>query len=415
MSASEPESVRHRPPSGSPAPPDGPVGSQMPPWLLRALLLVVWVVTLAALAWWLFVQLQGLLLLLLISLFLALALEPAVNWLHRHRWPRGLATGAVMLVAAGTLVLFLTVLGSMLVGQVVAFVSELPRMTRSLLAWVNSTFNTDFSPTTLLSELTSVSGLVQEYASQLAGNVVGAGSTVLALLFDGLTIALFTFYLCADGPRFRRTLCSVLPPRTQREVLRAWEIAIDKTGGYIYSRALLALICAVAHYVLLAAMDIPFAFALALWMGVLSQFIPTVGTYIGGALPVLVALLDGLWPAVWVLVFVTVYQQFENYLLQPRITARTLDMHPAVAFGSVLAGVAILGAPGALLALPAGASMQTFLSFYIRRYEVAEHPLLAAGAAEGQAQGEPPPDSPAADGPRPGGSSAADTKRTEPE
>ena len=68
-----------------------------------------------------------------------------------------------------------------------------------------------------------------------------------------------------------------------------------------------------------------------------------------------------------------------------------------------------------LLALPAGASMQTFLSFYIRRYEVAEHPLLAAGAAEGQAQGEPPPDSPAADGPRPGGSSAADTKRTEPE
>ena len=208
-----------------------------------------------------------------------------------------------------------------------------------------------------------------KYASQLAGNVVGAGSTVLALLFDGLTIALFTFYLCADGPRFRRTICSVLPPRTQREVLRAWEIAIEKTGGYIYSRALLALICTVAHYILLALLDIPFAFALALWMGVLSQFIPTVGTYIGGALPVLVALLDGFWPALWVLVFVTVYQQFENYLLQPRITAKTLDMHPAVAFGSVLAGVAILGAPGALLALPAGASCR--LSSFIRRYEVA--------------------------------------------
>lgn len=381
----DPGSVRHRPPSEGATPLTGSA-AQVPPWLLRALLLVVWVVTLAALAWWLFVQLQGLLLLLLISLFLALALEPAVNWLHRHRWPRGLATGAVMLAAAGTLVLFLTVLGSMLVGQVVAFVSDLPRMTRSLLAWVNTTFHTDFSPTTLLSELTSVSGLVEEYASQLAGNVVGAGSTVLALLFDGLTIALFTFYLCADGPRFRRTICSVLPPRTQREVLRAWEIAIEKTGGYIYSRALLALICTVAHYILLALLDIPFAFALALWMGVLSQFIPTVGTYIGGALPVLVALLDGFWPALWVLVFVTVYQQFENYLLQPRITAKTLDMHPAVAFGSVLAGVAILGAPGALLALPAGASLQTFLSFYIRRYEVAEHPLLGAGDSGGTAE-----------------------------
>src|SRR5699024_11217489 len=63
----------------------------------------------------------------------------------------------------------------------------------------------------------------------------------LALLFNGLTIALFTFYLCADGPRFRRVICSLLPPRTQREVLRAWEIAISKTGGYLYSRALLAL------------------------------------------------------------------------------------------------------------------------------------------------------------------------------
>src|SRR5690606_30818065 len=204
----------------------------------------------------------------------------------------------------------------------------------------------DFQPEILLAELTDVSGQFNQWASSAAENAWGAGTALLLLLFNGLTVALFTFYLTADGPRFRRTLCSVLPPRTQREVLRAWEIAIDKTGGYIYSRALLALICAVAHYVLLAAMDIPFAFALALWMGVLSQFIPTVGTYIGGALPVLVALLDGLWPAVWVLVFVTVYQQFENYLLQPRITARTLDMHPAVAFGSVLAGVAILGAPG---------------------------------------------------------------------
>lgn len=350
--------------------------NQVPPWLPRALMLVVWTITVFAIAWWLFLQLQGLLVLLLISLFLALALEPAVNWLNRHRWPRGLATGTVMLAAAGVLLLFLTVLGSMLIGQVIDFVEQLPEMTRSTLRWVNDTFNTSFSPTTLLSEISGVSGLVDQYASSVAGNVLGAGSTVLALLFNGLAIALFTFYLCADGPRFRRAICSVLPPRTQREVLRAWEIAIHKTGGYIYSRALLALFCAAAHYVVLVLLDIPFAFALALWVGVLSQFIPTVGTYIGGALPVLIALAAGPWKAVWVLVFITVYQQFENYLLQPRITAKTLDMHPAVAFGSVLAGAAILGAPGALLALPAGASLQTFLSLYIKRYKVEEHPLL---------------------------------------
>ncbi|MFJ9552321.1 AI-2E family transporter [Nocardiopsis sp. NPDC101807] len=353
----------------------------MPPWLPRAMMLAMWIVTAFGIALWLFLRLQNLIVLLLISLFLALALEPAVNWLHRHRWPRGPATGAVMLMVMVLVVAFFSLLGSMLVGQVLAFASEVPAMIRAALHWVNTTFDTTYSPTTLLNEISSASGVVEQYASAIADNVWGAGTTVMALLFNGLAIALFTFYLCADGPRFRRVICSVLPPRTQRETLRAWEIAIEKTGGYLYSRALLALVCAGAHYAVLVVLEIPFAFALALWVGVLSQFIPTVGTYIGGAVPVLVALLVGIWPAVWVLVFVIVYQQFENYLLQPRITAKTLDMHPAVAFGSVLAGVAILGAPGALLALPMGASLQAFLSTYIRRYEVEEHHLLSAAKA----------------------------------
>ena len=366
------------PTSTTPSQAPRPERGGMPSWLPRAMMLALWLVTAFGVALWLILKLQNLIMLLLISLFLALALEPAVNWLHRHRWPRGPATGAVMLVVLALSVLFLSMLGSMLIGQILAFVSEIPAMVRALLDWVNTTFGTSYSPTTLLNEISSASGLVEQYASGIANNLLGAGTTFLALLFNGLTIALFTFYLCADGPRFRRVICSLLPPRTQREVLRAWEIAISKTGGYLYSRALLALFSGVAHYLVLVVLDIPFAFALALWMGVLSQFIPTVGTYIGGAVPILVALMEGVWPAVWVLMFVIVYQQFENYLLQPRITAKTLDMHPAVAFGSVLAGVAVLGGPGALLALPMGASMQAFLSTYIRYYEVEEHPLLPA-------------------------------------
>ena len=375
----------------------------MPSWLPRAMMLALWLVTAFGVALWLFLKLQNLIMLLLISLFLALALEPAVNWLHRRRWPRGPATGAVMLVVLALSVLFLSMLGSMLIGQILAFASEIPAMVRALLDWINTTFGTSYSPTTLLNEISSASGLVEQYASGIANNLLGAGTTFLMLLFNGLAIALFTFYLCADGPRFRRVICSLLPPRTQREVLRAWEIAISKTGGYLYSRALLALFSGVAHYLVLVVLDIPFAFALALWMGVLSQFIPTVGTYIGGAVPILVALMEGVWPSVWVLMFVIVYQQFENYLLQPRITARTLDMHPAVAFGAVIAGVAVLGGPGALLALPMGASMQAFLSTYIRRYEVEEHPLLPATKTKrtsATASGEDGPESAVGSGPQ---------------
>ena len=120
----------------------------------------------------------------------------------------------------------------------------------------------------------------------------------------------------------------------------------------------------------------PYAPALAVWVGLISQFIPTIGTYLAGALPMLIAFTVDPWYALWVLVFVVVYQQFENYLLQPRITARTVDIHPAVAFGSVIAGTALLGAVGALIAIPATATLQAFLGAYIKRYDVTDDPRM---------------------------------------
>src|SRR5699024_7519061 len=162
--------------------------------------------------------------------------------------------------------LFPCMLGSMLICQILAFFSEIPAMVRALLDWINTTFGTSYSPTTLLNEISSASGLVEQYASGIANNLLGAGTTFLMLLFNGLAIALFTFYLCADGRRFCRVICSQMPPRTKREVLRACEIAISKTGGYLYSRALLTLFSGVAQYLVLVVLDNPIAYALAQWM-----------------------------------------------------------------------------------------------------------------------------------------------------
>ncbi len=159
-------------------------------------------------------------------------------------------------------------------------------------------------------------------------------------------------------------------------MLRAWEIAVNKTGGYIYSRGLMALVSGLAHYVLLEFLDVPYAPVLAVWVGLVSQFIPTIGTYLAGALPMLIAFTVAPWYAVWVLVFVVVYQQFENYVLQPKLTARTVDIHPAVAFGSVVAGTALLGAVGALVAIPAVATLQAFLGAYVKRYDVTDDPRV---------------------------------------
>jgi hypothetical protein len=96
---------------------------------------------------------------------------------------------------------------------------------------------------------------------------------------------------------------------------------------------LLAACSAVATTVFLALAGVPYPLALGLWVGLVSQFIPTVGTYLAGALPVLIALLDNPVSALWVLAFIVVYQQFENMILSPRISARTMALHPAVPSG----------------------------------------------------------------------------------
>lgn len=362
-------------PDSSTPPPAPDPGARMPRWLPRAMVAALALFACFQLAGWAFHQLIGLLLNILIAFFLALAIEPAVARMSARGMRRGLATGLVFLgvtvVAAG----FFTLLGSMLADQIITMVENFPSYLDSVIRWINRTFRTHLSRVEV-QESVLHSDWLQKYLKSSAGGVLDVSATVLGGLFQLLTVVLFSFYFAADGPRLRRALCSVLPPRRQAEVLRAWEIAVAKTGGYLYSRALMALISGIAHYVLLEVLGVPYAPALAIWVGLVSQFIPTIGTYLAGALPMLLAFTVNPWYAVWVLGFVVVYQQFENYVLQPRITARTVDIHPAVAFGSVIAGTALLGAVGALVAIPATATLQAFLGAYVKRYDVTDDPRV---------------------------------------
>jgi len=124
--------------------------------------------------------------------------------------------------------------------------------------------------------------------------------------------------------------------------------------------------------------------ALGIWVGLVSQFLPVIGTYLAGVLPVLVALLDDPIRALWVLIVIVIYQQIENYLFAPRITARTLELHPAVAFSAAIAGAAMLGPVGAVLALPACATVQGFLSEWGPSHDVVESHLTTAKPPPGR-------------------------------
>ncbi|MGW4351418.1 AI-2E family transporter [Nocardia sp. NPDC004582] len=356
--------------------PDPPQRTAMPAWLPRAMVLALALLGLFELANWAAHQLIGIAIMMTVAFFVSLAMEPAVDGLAGRGVNRGLATAVVFIIVFACTAGFVATLGVLLVETVSHVVNELPRLLDELVSWVNRVFHQNFTLGQLRDRLFKDSDIISSYAERAANNVWGLSSTVLGGLARFLTIALFSVYMTADGPKLRRSVCSLLPPDKQGAVLHAWDLAIDKTGGYLYSRALLAVISAIAHGAFLALLGIPNAVALGIWFGVVASFVPTIGTYIAGVLPILVALTIRPLDAVWILLFVVVYQWVQDYVLQPRITARTVDVNPAIALLSVIVGGALLGAVGALLAIPATATLQAFLGEYVKRYEVSEDPRI---------------------------------------
>jgi predicted PurR-regulated permease PerM len=334
------------------------------------------------------IQLSGLLLLVAISLFLSFAVEPAVNHLSDRGWRRSLATLFCFVVLAVVSLVFLTVMGGLVVGQVTDLVEKAPEYLADGSAWVNDTFGTDVTTENIADQLESYQDDLTSLARNVGGRVLSVTGAFLGIIFQGFTVLLFSYYMTAQGPQLRRNVCSFLPERNQRTVLLLWELAIQKTGGWIYSRLLLASVSAAATWLFLSIMGVPSPLALALWVGLISQFIPAIGTYLAGALPVLVALLNDPIDAVAVVIFILVYQQVENYLLSPKITAQTMDLHPAVAFGAAIAGGTLIGPLGAIMALPFAGVVQAFVSTIMQRHNVVDSHLTELEQIE-DTEGDP--------------------------
>ena len=140
---------------------------------------------------------------------------------------------------------------------------------------------------------------------------------------------------------------------------------------YVVSKVALAALSAFFHAVFFAIIGVPYWLPLGVLAGIVGQFIPTIGTYIGVALPALFTLVsDRPINALWIAVFATVYQQIENYVFTPRISRRTMDVHPAVALGSVIAGAALFGPIGALIGIPLAAAALSIIDTFTHRHEL---------------------------------------------
>ena len=295
--------------------------SSMPRWTWRvvAIFWLGWIV-----AQWLegaLASLADLFLIVLVSLFLALAIEPGVNRLAKRGWRRGTATALILFTVIIAFVIFVAAMGTLVAGQIADLLGNSERYVTRTVDFLNSTFDTKIDPKDVIEEIQDPNGRIQQFIASQGDRALKVSVTALGVLFQGLTVMLFTFYLVADGPKLRRAICSRLRPSRQRQVLAGWELAIDKTGGYLYSRALLAGLSAVFHWVVFQAVGTQAPVALALWVGFISQFLPVVGTYLAGVLPLLVTLLDSPVKALIVGIAIILYQQVENYVFAPRITA----------------------------------------------------------------------------------------------
>ena len=320
-------------------------------------------------------RLTNLFILLLVSLFLAFAIEPGVNKLEARGWKRGRATIGIVLSVVVLSSAFLALFGTLVASQVADLLQNSEKYVNESVSFINDTFNTKIDPREVNDKISDPNGPVQKFIDSQQDKVVTLSVQALGALLQVFSVLLFTYYIVADGPKLRRALCSRLAPERQRRVLAGWEIAVNKTGGYLYSRALLALLSSFFHWIAFQAIGTPAPIAMALWVGVVSQFLPVVGTYVAGVLPVVLSFVNNPASALFVIGFILVYQQVENYLFSPRITARTMELHAALAFGSAIAGAAVLGPVGAVLALPAAAMIQAIASEWGTRHEVIDSPL----------------------------------------
>ncbi len=312
----------------------------------------------------------------LMAWFAALAIAPAVNRMAT-RMSRGMATIIVILLFVVFAVLFVLAFGRLFLEQVAGIVKALPDLVENTIARVNETFGLSLDRASILESVGLTPENAQEIATKVGGQAIGILGSVLGAIFGLFTFGLFAFYLSADGPRLRHWLATLFPARGQGVFLNVWDIMTAKTGGYVSARVVLASINSATTAVVFLIIGMPYWLALALWTGIVAQFVPTIGTYISIILPVLVGLLSGnpvvgLLALIWALI----YQQVENLTIEPKISARAVDVHPAVAFGSVMLGAALFGVSGAFLAVPVTAMLLSLLGIYVKRHEVASESEL---------------------------------------
>jgi len=303
---------------------------------------------------------------LVISLFLALALDPLVSLIQRRaRLRRAPSIGVAYLLVIAVAALIGWTFLPKLVSETDGFVQALPGYTHDLTHGRGR-----------LGFLETKYHIVEKVRQQvenggagrllgLSGAVTGVAKSVISTIAAAVTIVFLTFFLLLEGRDWVERFYSLLPAGAQPRWRRLGHDIYRTVGGYVTGNLLISLIAGASISLVLIALGVPYAVALGLLVAVL-DLIPLAGATVAGIIVALVAFLHSVPAGIIVVVFFIVYQQIENHVLQPLVYHRTVSLSPLAILVSVLIGAEVAGVLGALAAIPVAGSIQVVLLDFLR-------------------------------------------------
>ncbi len=310
---------------------------------------------------------RSVLILLLISGFLAVGLNPAVEWLLRRGMQRGRAVGTVLVVVLLGFAGFLFAIVPPIVDQTTEFVKEAP------------TFLDDLQKNGTVRDLDERFHIIQQakdfvtspdLAASTFGGFLGVGKVVFSAIFSAITVLTLTLYFMSSLPNMKAAALRGVPRSRRARVGLITDDILSRVGGYVAGALGIALCAGVTSFVLLLLTGMPYPLALALVVAV-TDLLPVIGATIGAVIISAVAFSQDVRTGAIVAIFYLIYQQVENYVLYPSIMKRSVDVSPAVTIVAVLVGASLLGVVGALLAIPIAAAVQLILAeVYVPRQDI---------------------------------------------
>jgi predicted PurR-regulated permease PerM len=356
----------------------------------RVVIRVVVLVILAFIALAALRQAQHALLLLFTSFFLALALNAPVHWIAQHlpgkrRGSRAAGTAISFLVVIALLSGFLLSVVPPLVRQTTSFITNAPALIQEAQN-PNSTLGRYVDKYNLQDQVDKLSSQVKDRAGDIGGTAITSVTKFLGSVFAVLTILVLTFMMLIEGPVWIRLFRDLIPDDHHARADRLARDMYSVVKGYVNGQVVLAVIaaCMLLPGLLLLHISYPAALVVVVFV---CGLIPLVGHTIGAVIVTTVALFHSPWSAIIILGYYILYQQIENYIIQPRIQANSTNMSPLLVFASVIIGVSFGGLFGGLVAIPLMGCIRIALLDYLRSRNI-----IAEETFEGSTGHEKPGD-----------------------